>query len=516
MRTQRLSLKQLIYCASAVLIVSMAALAVTVWVLLDGQANYAQKVKDKRVPQLQRIADIELNVTRTSLHVRHAMLARTPQELSSTLASIQEQKASLDKTLAEFGQAMSTPEGRQAFEPLPALMAAFWRAGAENIRLIEEGKKDEAFAHLLATTIPARNQLLGPLAAENARQGLMLDAEIDRVAKEAVFARNLVLGMVLLVSAGMIAFSRKVIQVMGALGAEPEELKRVASAVAAGDLSVSIELQPGDSDSALATLKTMSDKLAHTVRAVRRNAENVASASLQIAGGNADLSRRTEQQAGSLEQTAASMDQFGASVRQNADNARQANELAITSSTVAGQGGEMVREVVGTMKDISESSRKISDIIGVIDGIAFQTNILALNAAVEAARAGEQGRGFAVVASEVRSLAQRSASAAREIKALISASVERVEKGAALVDRTGATMQDVVASIRRVTEIVGEISAASSQQSESVAQVGRAVSQMDQVTQQNAALVEESAASSESLKEQAQQLVQAVAVFKMA
>jgi hypothetical protein len=203
-------------------------------------------------------------------------------------------------------------------------------------------------------------------------------------------------------------------------------------------------------------------------------------------------------------------------VRQNADNARQANQLAVNSSTVAAKGGEMVQEVVATMREINDSSRKIADIIGVIDGIAFQTNILALNAAVEAARAGEQGRGFAVVASEVRSLAQRSAGAAREIKGLIGASVERVEKGSQLVDQAGKTMQEIVASIRRVTDIVGEISAASTEQSEGVAQVGQAVTQMDQATQQNAALVEQSAAAAESLRQQSQQMVQTVAVFKLA
>ena len=208
-------------------------------------------------------------------------------------------------------------------------------------------------------------------------------------------------------------------------------------------------------------------------------------------------------------------EQLGSTVRQNADNARQANQLALSASTVAVKGGEVVGQVVGTMKGINDSSKKIVDIISVIDGIAFQTNILALNAAVEAARAGEQGRGFAVVASEVRNLAQRSADAAREIKSLITASVARVEQGSALVDQAGATMEEVVKSIRRVTDIMGEISSASSEQSQGVSQVGEAVSQMDQVTQQNAALVEESAAAAESLKQQAQQLVSAVAVFKL-
>jgi methyl-accepting chemotaxis protein len=259
----------------------------------------------------------------------------------------------------------------------------------------------------------------------------------------------------------------------------------------------------------------MKDSLTRVVGDVRGNAESVATASAQIAQGNLDLSQRTEEQASALEETAASMEQLGSTVKQNADNARQANQLAQSASAVATEGGDVVNDVVKTMKGINDSSRRIADIIGTIDSIAFQTNILALNAAVEAARAGEQGRGFAVVASEVRSLAQRSAEAAREIKTLITASVEQVDQGTALVDKAGSTMQQVVTSIKRVTDIMGEISSASIEQSAGVSQVGEAVSQMDQVTQQNAALVEESAAAAESLRAQAQQLVQAVAVFRL-
>jgi methyl-accepting chemotaxis protein len=259
----------------------------------------------------------------------------------------------------------------------------------------------------------------------------------------------------------------------------------------------------------------MQASLAGVIGTVRGNAESVATAGAQIAQGNQDLSNRTGQQASALQQTAASMEELSSTVNQNAANANQANQLALGASEVAIQGGKVVGEVVQTMKGINDSSKKIADIIAVIDGIAFQTNILALNAAVEAARAGEQGRGFAVVASEVRSLAARSAEAAKEIKTLIHASVERVERGTALVDQAGATMTEVVGAIKRVTDIMGEISAASTEQSQGVAQVGEAVTQMDHTTQQNAALVEQGAAAAESLKVQAQQLVQAVAVFKV-
>jgi len=292
--------------------------------------------------------------------------------------------------------------------------------------------------------------------------------------------------------------------------------RQAAESIADGDLTHPIATTRSDeTGQLLQALATMQSRLATIVGNVRHSAEGVATASAEIASGNNDLSARTEQQASALEETAASMEELGSTVRQNADNARQANQLAMSASTVAIQGGQVVAEVVDTMKGINDSSRKIADIISVIDGIAFQTNILALNAAVEAARAGEQGRGFAVVAGEVRSLAQRSAEAAKEIKGLIGTSVERVERGSALVDRAGATMSEVVASIRRVTDIMGEISAASSEQSSGVGQVGEAITQMDQATQQNAALVEQSAAAADSLKTQAGQLVEAVAVFRL-
>jgi methyl-accepting chemotaxis protein len=289
-----------------------------------------------------------------------------------------------------------------------------------------------------------------------------------------------------------------------------------AEEISKGNLSIDIDAQGKDELARLLhALSAMQQSLSRIVGHVREGSENVATASSEIAQGNNDLSARTEQQASALQQTAASMEQLNSTVRQNADNARQANQLAMSASTVAVHGGEVVGQVVETMKGINDSSRKISDIIGVIDGIAFQTNILALNAAVEAARAGEQGRGFAVVASEVRNLAGRSAEAAKQIKTLINDSVERVEQGTSLVDQAGNTMTEVVGAIKRVTDLMGEISAASGEQSQGVSQVGEAVTQMDQVTQQNAALVEEMAAAASSLNSQAQDLVGTVAFFKL-
>jgi methyl-accepting chemotaxis protein len=319
-----------------------------------------------------------------------------------------------------------------------------------------------------------------------------------------------VLAALAVLAAALLWMSRRLI------GQPLAQLENALSVLASGDLRQPLVARSTDEIGRLTqSMEAFRARLATSLATVRQAADGVATASAQIAAGNNDLSARTEQQASSLEQTAASMEQLGTTVRHNADNAVQANHLAQGASTVAVQGGDVVGQVVETMKGINDSSRRIADIIGVIDGIAFQTNILALNAAVEAARAGEQGRGFAVVASEVRSLAQRSADAAREIKVLIGASVERVDQGTELVGRAGSTMGEVVDAIRKVTHIVGEISSASREQSAGVSQVGEAVTQMDQATQQNAALVEQSAAAAQSLKAQAAQLVDAVAVFKI-
>ena len=316
--------------------------------------------------------------------------------------------------------------------------------------------------------------------------------------------------LILAVSLGAFLFMNRV--VLRPLRAVSDSFDKIA----AGDLTVRVDATANNEIGHLmAAVKRMQESLTRTVATVRRGVDEINVGSREISAGNTDLSSRTEQQAASLEETAASMEQLASTVKQNADNARQANQLAASASDVAERGGSAVSEVVNTMHDISASSRKISEIVSVIDGIAFQTNILALNAAVEAARAGEQGKGFAVVAGEVRSLAQRSAQAAKEIKGLIEDSVSKVGAGSQQVERAGATMQEIVASVKRVTDIMGEISAASEEQSSGIDQVNRAVSQMDEVTQQNAALVEEAAAAAGSLQEQAERLAQAVAVFKI-
>ncbi|MCO5397727.1 methyl-accepting chemotaxis protein [Ralstonia soli] len=338
--------------------------------------------------------------------------------------------------------------------------------------------------------------------------------DIDAVLHDnALKGTGIVLGIGLLLTVLMLALIRNI---KHSLGGEPGYAAAVCTQIAEGDLTAPVALRTNDRSSLLHAMHTMQSTLTGTVARIQSGIEQINVASKQIAAGNADLSQRTEEQASSLEETASSMEQLTGIVRQNADNARHASTLAGDASATASQGGEVVSRVVSTMDAISDSSRKIVDIIGVIEGIAFQTNILALNAAVEAARAGEQGRGFAVVAGEVRTLAQRSAAAAKEIKALISESAERVATGSTLVGEAGTTMERIVQAIARVTQIMDEISAASAEQSSGIEQVNQAVTQMDQVTQQNAALVEQAAAAAESLEEQAQELTRAVSVFRVA
>ncbi|MEG0884704.1 MAG: methyl-accepting chemotaxis protein, partial [Janthinobacterium sp.] len=338
----------------------------------------------------------------------------------------------------------------------------------------------------------------------------------ERSAANVRNALNTSIAVALAVIVCLVAVSHFVVRaIWQQLGGEPEYARQIARAVADGDLSMEIAVEAGDQASLLAALKEMRGRLAGMVSGIKASAETIQVASAEIAQGNADLAARTESQAGSLDQTARSMDSLTSTVRDNAANAGQAHELVLSASSVAVKGGQVVSQVVTTMGEINDSSRRIVDIIGVIDGIAFQTNILALNAAVEAARAGEQGRGFAVVATEVRSLAQRSAAAAREIKTLIGDSVEQVNNGTRLVQQAGSTMGEVVDSVRRVTDIMAEITAASAEQSMGIDQVNQAIAQMDQVTQQNAALVEEAAAAAESMQDQAARLAQVAAGFQL-
>jgi methyl-accepting chemotaxis protein len=372
----------------------------------------------------------------------------------------------------------------------------------------------EGAAKVIATRIDPLNQQA--LTSLNKLVDLQRQASISVLTGSEAADRKL---MILLIGLGVAALAIGVtgaIMITTSITGPLSGALDVAQKVAAGELTCQVDVVGNDETSELQqALKDMTTSLSKTVGDVRAGTELISTASQEIASGNADLSARTESQASSLEETASSMEELTSTVKQNADNARQANQLAATASSVAVKGGSVVSQVVETMGSIKDSSRKIYDIIGVIDGIAFQTNILALNAAVEAARAGEQGRGFAVVATEVRNLAQRSANAAKEIKELIGDSVEKVEVGSKLVDEAGQTMGLIVTSIKQVADIMGEITAATQEQSNGIEEVNQAIGQMDEMTQQNAALVEEAAAAAESMQEQAELLAQAVSIFKL-
>ena len=470
-----------------------------------------------RTVAIGQLGDIESKVLANRLAIAVAVSTPTPEVIAASVATVDANIASITKTWDGFMATKMTQDGAALAKKFSEDRKSFVQNGLQPA-VVALRANDASEAQRLAV------EKVGPLylAVHSGIQSLiqlqLSEAKKEFTEAEALYATIRTLSIAIffigMVASGLYNFLL-IRSIHGQLGAEPADAANVAKSVGTGNLSTRIDLEPGDATSLMAQLKSMQESLTKVVTNVRQGSESLATASTEIAQGNNDLSARTESQASALEQTAASMEQLGATVKQNADSARQANQLAMSASGVAVKGGEVVAEVVETMRGINESSRKISDIISVIDGIAFQTNILALNAAVEAARAGEQGRGFAVVASEVRSLAGRSAEAAKEIKSLINASVERVEHGTALVDQAGTTMTEVVSSIRRVTDLMGEISAASNEQSLGVAQVGEAVSQMDQVTQQNAALVEEMAAAASSLKSQAQELVHTVAVFQL-
>jgi methyl-accepting chemotaxis protein len=496
------------------LIVFMGGVTLTTIPTVD---DAFRKVVDERVPRVALLNEIKGNLNQIGLSMRNMVIMSAPDDLKKQQEQILSARQSIGGALDRLKAEIKTEKGQALVAKIAEARSIYVPAQTRFIDLVNEGKVDDAKSHLLGVARPAQLAYFAAVDELVKFQGELLK-ESGATANAALAAINTTVwtsGAFALVLA--IALAVWIIRsVTRQIGGEPLAAADLARSVAAGDLSLHVDLRRGDTGSLMAQLQAMQTSLSKVVFGVRQNSESVATASAQIAQGNQDLSQRTEEQASALEQTAASMEQLGSTVKANADNARQANQLALSASTVAIQGGEVVGQVVHTMKAINDSSKKISDIISVIDGIAFQTNILALNAAVEAARAGEQGRGFAVVATEVRNLAGRSAEAAKEIKSLINASVERVEQGSALVNQAGVTMTEVVSSIKRVTDIMGEISAASTEQSAGVSQVGEAVSQMDQVTQQNAALVEESAAAAESLRVQALQLVQTVALFKLA
>ncbi|MBW3499252.1 methyl-accepting chemotaxis protein [Janthinobacterium sp. NKUCC08_JDC] len=497
---------------AVILLFSMLITGISVWRLHD-VATATRSMMELPLTKERYISDwyakIDSGVRRTT-----AIARSSDTTLGAYFAEEAKQSSVVSGELQKKIEALiSSPEEKELFRLVSEQRKVYLDSRAQVSKLKADGQEAEAEQAFQGIFVPGSTKYLKVVNDMLQHQRASIDKtarEIDEVAKT---SRNLLLTLaVLALGFGVVCAWLLTMGIVRPLRTAVEIARKVAD----GDLTAQIDASSKDeTGQLLQALKDMNTSLLNIVSEVRTGTDSIATSSTEIAAGNQDLSSRTEEQAGSLEETASSMEELTSTVKQNADNARQANQLAASAAQVAVKGGEVVAQVVGTMESINASSNKIVDIISVIDGIAFQTNILALNAAVEAARAGEQGRGFAVVASEVRNLAQRSASAAKEIKTLIGASVEQVNAGSMLVAQAGSTMTDIVDSVQRVSDIITEITAASSEQSVGIDEINRAIGQMDAVTQQNAALVEESAAAAESMQHQAHNLAQVVSVFKL-
>jgi methyl-accepting chemotaxis protein len=489
--------------------------ALIVWRNIAAMDDQMHRVVERLIPQSDRAQALEMAIVRASLETRHAILMRTDAKREATLQEIGRLKREADRLIAELDANITSTRGRELFAVIQRTQADFWQVAGTAVPLIRAGETEAVITLLEEGIVPARNRLLKAVSDQKAWQKELVDKATGESLAMGAFTETLVL---------VIAVATAVLGVVIALvfagflrrqlGGEPVDAVEAVKAIAEGDLVRPIPVREGDRTSVMAEMGQMRQRLTVLLGRVREGIDSVASASSEIASGNADLSQRTEQQAANVQETVQATRNIAHLARTNADSARAANQTAAGAREAAQQGNEIVGRVVTTMGAIQQSSRRIADIIQVIDGIAFQTNILALNAAVEAARAGEAGRGFAVVASEVRSLASRSSGAAREIKTLIEASVDTVNGGHALVTQAGQSMDDILLQVRRLTERIAEITAATEEQTKAIDQVSGSVERIDQATQQNAALVEESTAATESLRDQATQLSQAIAAFR--
>ncbi len=480
---------------------------------LSHNSTLTERLISDRYLKVQLTNEMRSYSNRSAQALRNAMLA--PDKISSDafLASMAEADTAGAAAAQKLQKILVLEEAKKLFAEETQAFEAFRAKRDEVVKLFKEGDQDSAVQTLFKQAIPLQNTYFGKLDAILALQNKLMGQDSAEATESASNATMLMIGLLVLATVLSVAAGYLITRsVTGPLLQAVE----VAETVAHGDLTADIDTSRKDETGRLLNaLQEMVTSLKRTVGSVRASTDTINTAAAEIAAGNLDLSRRTEQQAASLEETASSMEELTSTVKQNADNARQANQLVVSAASHASEGGQVVGEVVDTMGAIKASSARMADIISVIDGIAFQTNILALNAAVEAARAGEQGRGFAVVASEVRNLAQRSAAAAKEIKELIDDSIAKVDAGGTLVDRAGATMQQIVASVQQVADIMNEITSASQEQSSGIEQVNTSIVEMDNATQQNAALVEQAAAAARSMQEQSERLVEAVAVFRM-